>query len=376
MIVYLAGSPWDGVAGTDRHLASALAEREDVLWVDPPESVWRVLQEHRRPAATGLARRDRVAPRIVRLRMLVPPGLTRPVVRAAVAAIVARRVRTEVRRSGREARVVVAAGPEVRFPRRVGGQRVLLLTDDWVAGAGLMGLSRARVLKVLAANGSVADAVAAVTPELAEASRPLTGHRDIAVLPNGVWTPTDGLADPTREAAGLVGQLNERLDLDALEAVARSGVDIVVAGPRRDRDPAFGARLSMLLAQPNVQWLGEIPSDQVPALLETVSVGLTPYRDTAFNRASFPLKTLEYLAAGRPVVATDLPATRWLGTDLVEVARDAEDFARRVRRLLERDDPPAERARRKSFAGQHTWRARADTLLGIVGSSATAENLN
>ncbi|WP_448071224.1 glycosyltransferase [Georgenia yuyongxinii] len=308
--------------------------------------------------------------------MLVPPGLTRPVVRAAVAAIVARRVRTEVRRSGREARVVVAAGPEVRFPRRVGGQRVLLLTDDWVAGAGLMGLSRARVLKVLAANGSVADAVAAVTPELAEASRPLTGHRDIAVLPNGVWTPTDGLADPTREAAGLVGQLNERLDLDALEAVARSGVDIVVAGPRRDRDPAFGARLSMLLAQPNVQWLGEIPSDQVPALLETVSVGLTPYRDTAFNRASFPLKTLEYLAAGRPVVATDLPATRWLGTDLVEVARDAEDFARRVRRLLERDDPPAERARRKSFAGQHTWRARADTLLGIVGSSATAENLN
>ena len=58
-----------------------------------------------------------------------------------------------------------------------------------------------------------------------------------------------------------------------------------------------------------------------------------PYRDTPFNRGSFPLKTLEYLAAGRAVVATDLPAIRWLNTDLISVATTPAAFADHVARL-------------------------------------------
>jgi len=56
-----------------------------------------------------------------------------------------------------------------------------------------------------------------------------------------------------------------------------------------------------------VRWVGPQPYGALPGYLRLMDVGVVPYRDSAFNRGSFPLKTLEYLAAGRGVVATD----RW-----------------------------------------------------------------
>ncbi len=77
-------------------------------------------------------------------------------------------------------------------------------------------------------------------------------------------------------------------------------------------------------------WVGRRAFEELPAYLRLMNVGLTPYTDTPFNRASFPLKTLEYLAAGLPVVSTDLPATRWLNTDLVRIADSQSDFVSAV----------------------------------------------
>jgi teichuronic acid biosynthesis glycosyltransferase TuaH len=88
-------------------------------------------------------------------------------------------------------------------------------------------------------------------------------------------------------------------------------------------------------------------------------VGLVPYRDSAFNRGSFPLKTLEYLAAGRAVVATGLPATRWLATGLICIADGAACFADQVDRLLAQPRTPDMLADRQAFAARHSWAGRA-----------------
>jgi teichuronic acid biosynthesis glycosyltransferase TuaH len=100
----------------------------------------------------------------------------------------------------------------------------------------------------------------------------------------------------------------------------------------------------------------------MPAYLASLDVGLTPYADTSFNRASFPLKTLDYLAAGLPCVATPSPAVDWLDTDLVVTADSAEDFAESaVRAATGGHDGRV--AVRKEFAERHSWEARARTLL-------------
>ncbi|MDQ6738935.1 MAG: glycosyltransferase [Actinomycetota bacterium] len=164
-----------------------------------------------------------------------------------------------------------------------------------------------------------------------------------------------------------MGQLNERLDMDILDAAAATSVPITVVGPRVDRDPEFSFRLSAFLSHPNVTWVGQLPTEELGPYIATASLGITPYADSEFNRSSFPLKTLEYLAGGLRVVATDLPAVRWLSTELITVAFGPEDFAAKVLAAARAPQGNSEGLRRQAFASAHSWQARAASLLDLVG---------
>lgn len=368
-VVYIPGSSWTGVAGTDRRLVTALGTLVPVLWVDPPFSV---LTPTRVGASeANRAGRSSVVPGITCLQTMAPPGVSRPGISSVATWLVARGIRSSLAAAGTPATAIVLASASERFPAGVPGLRILYVTDDWPAGAKLMGLPIERVRAILDRNVRDADVVAAVSPVLAGQLEQDYGV-PVLVLPNGC-EPNRALAAAADTArAGLVGQLNERLDADILEAVRAGGTPLDVVGPRTDRDRVTRRQLDRLLTGEGVTWHGPVPFDELPARLARMGVGLTPYADSAFNRASFPLKMLEYLAAGLPVVSTDLPAVRWLDTDLIEVAQGPEDFARRVREILARPADPAERARRIAFAAGHSWNARARQLLDILDSGAQA----
>jgi hypothetical protein len=72
------------------------------------------------------------------------------------------------------------------------------------------------------------------------------------------------------------------------------------------------------------------------------------------------VKTLEYLAAGRPVVSTDLPAVRSY-RPFVRIARGAHDFIAAVEAALEEDTPVLVTARRAATFGA-SWEDRADAI--------------
>jgi len=97
-----------------------------------------------------------------------------------------------------------------------------------------------------------------------------------------------------------------------------------------------------------------------------MTVGLVPYADSAFNRGSFPLKTLEYLAGGRATIATDLPSVRWLSTDLVTRA-SSEQFAGAVEMALSIPTDPAVVDSRRAFARTHDWDQRAREFGAAIG---------
>ncbi|MBA8792702.1 teichuronic acid biosynthesis glycosyltransferase TuaH [Friedmanniella endophytica] len=299
--------------------------------------------------------------------------MTRPGVRSVTAGGVALALRVICRRLGRVA-AVVNAGPENHFPA-LPGVRVLHVTDDWPAGADLMGLDRDRIVSVLRANVRAADLVCGVTPALVDTVVDLApGPRQTLVLPNGTRaiSPAPGEHRPADLPDGpfalVVGQLNERLDLELLTAVAAYGTDLVLLGPRTERDPAVTRALDALIAAPRVRWLGRRPQEDLDRYLRAASVGLTPYAVNAFNRASFPLKSLEYLAAGLPVVSTDLEATRWLATDLITTASTPARFAAAVRAAVATPPDPALADRRREFAGRHSWVVRAADLEDRISS--------
>lgn len=362
-IAYLAGSRWTDVPGTDRRLVTALGRMVPVLWVDPPFSV--LTRSRTGAAETPRAGTDLVAPGVTRLQVATLPGGSRPGLRGLVDRGRSRAIRSALRALGTRAGAIVVASPRESFPRRVPGRRVLYVTDDWVAGAGLMGLSVTRITDDLERNLGSADIAAAVSPSLAEQlSREF--NTPVVVLANGCEPPPDDFRPEPGEQAVLVGQLNDRLDLELLEALRRAGIPLVVIGPRSSTTFERANRLDALLTSPTVDWRGALPAAELPALLGSMGVGITPYADTAFNRGSFPLKTLEYLAAGLPVVSSDLPSVGWLQTDLIEVATGPTEFAQRVAEVLSRPSTAHDRERRIAFARCHSWQARADQLLRLI----------
>lgn len=362
-IVWFAGVGWDDIPGTDRRLVLAVAERVPVIWVDAPRrGGWTGWWRGGAPAVTE------VGDGITRLRAPGLPGFSRWPVRAVTALVQRLTVARHLPRGVRP-RAVVVAQPVTVFPRGVPGPKVLFMTDDWIAGAELMGFSRAHLSAVVARNVRGADAVMAVTPPLIDDAQQLGMRADTLslVLPNGAPVVERIPGRQRRRIAGVVGQLNERTDVDLLRAVADAGIEVRLVGPRKDQDVAFGRRLDALLAHEHVEWTGGVGPTELAGHLAEIGVGLTPYATSGFNRASFPLKTLEYLAAGLSVVSTDLPASRWLATEHVDIATDTASFVSAVqRRLAELPVSQEGERQRVAFAECHGWHRRAEMLLDLV----------
>jgi teichuronic acid biosynthesis glycosyltransferase TuaH len=370
LVVLFSGVTWDGVRGSERQLTEALTAHADVLWVDPPVSPV-TPQRYRGIGSTRRSWRPSLraaAPGVTRLTPIALPGLTRPGIRATTWPL----VRAQVRRVlPRKPHAVVACSFDDVLGRW-DALNVVYGTDDWVSGAALMNQDAARLRAGEKAALARADVVLAVTPELAARWRELGA--DPVVVPNGCDTAAyrgigsvapaplpDGFPG---EVAGVVGQLTDRIDIRYLEAVADTGIGLLLVGPR---DPGWEPeRFPALLARPHVHHAGAVPFTELPKWLRRMDVGLTPYADTAFNRASFPLKTLEYLAAGRAVVGSALPATARLAqesADVVAVADPAE-FARAVLTAVR---APQDAERRQRYAEQHSWQARAVLVAQAIG---------
>lgn len=101
---------------------------------------------------------------------------------------------------------------------------------------------------------------------------------------------------------GFYGVIDERLDLNLLDAVAaaRPGWTIEMVGPVAKITP------SDLPQAPNIRWLGSRPYGDLPACLAGWDVALMPFAINEATRFISPTKTPEYLAAGRPVVSTPI----------------------------------------------------------------------
>jgi teichuronic acid biosynthesis glycosyltransferase TuaH len=396
-LIWIAGVSWDGIVGTDRHMVTAMASHARILWVDPPISPMTAAPRRSGKSRTFKPVISMANEEIVRLTPVALPGFTRPTVRTTTPLLVRKQVRWAMRQLNIRPFAVVATylgnllgywGHDVIS--------VLYGTDDYVAGAELMGLSARYQSKMELRALSRAGIVVTVSQELARRWTRLGASP--VVIPNGCW-PINVTAHPVQAAVldmqrpvvGLVGQLSERIDMAVLEAVAAAGLSLLLVGPvdpRWEKD-----RFRELTGKPNVRYTGEVPAAAVPSYLGAIDVGITPYSDSPFNQASFPLKTLEYLGSGLPVVSADLPAARWLRAELAQeetadtvdrvfgLARNDAEYVEAIRRMLarqdhlEQGDVGTEMAGSDQaisnicmrFAARHTWACRAETLASTIG---------
>lgn len=158
-----------------------------------------------------------------------------------------------------------------------------------------------------------ADLVCSVGFLLAERRRHESG-RDVHVIPNGVdWARFSSARDTTPVGHDLV-YLGNVIDWAGLEYVIQALPRIRDAFPDArlriigDGLPAYVEGLRALVHTLNlddhVEFMGQRRPDELPALLAGGSIGLANSRPVPFRKYACPLKVMEYMAAGLPVVAT------------------------------------------------------------------------
>lgn len=138
------------------------------------------------------------------------------------------------------------------------------------------------------------------------------------VTPNGVspyvWGPDrpapDGMGIPAGPHAVYAGTIDGRLDLELVKAIASSPAiaSLIMAGPIPN-----DAIRRRLLDIDNVHLVGNLAQEPLAAIIQNAAIGVVPHVVNSLTTAMSPLKLYEYLAAGLPVVATDLPPIRGHG---------------------------------------------------------------
>lgn len=353
-------------------MAAALEKFADILWVDPAVSPFTPARFTHGSARWPLPRLVSVSTSTLRLTPGALPFHSRGVMRLLTASLVRQQIRYTLWKLGRTPHAVVASHlDDVLGGWGLDAINVFYGTDDYVGGAELMGTARARLEMEERRQLQRADAVIAISSELTERWRTLGFTGPMALIPNGVDvesyraidTVVPAEIDLPRPIAGFVGHLSARIDIALLESVVAAGCSLLLIGPHDSHWEA--TRFNALVSHPRVTWVGPIAFNQLPRYLKVMDVGITPYADSAFNRASFPLKTLEYLAAGKPAVSTDLPAVRWLATDLIRVA-SGSDFGQVVLAAAKTNDRSSVQ-RRMDFADLHSWTRRAEKFANAIG---------
>ncbi|HEY7509576.1 MAG TPA: glycosyltransferase [Vicinamibacteria bacterium] len=225
-----------------------------------------------------------------------------------------------------------------------------------------------------------AGAFVATTAGIRDAFVEAHGPRErVHVVPNGCDVPEDrrfpGLAAERPPRVLYAGQLYPWKGVDVLVqamALVPGARLVILGGLAGEVDLArVQARVEALGLAGRTEMPGTRPQAEVAAELARAAVVAVPFlRSAMTERHTSPIKAFEALAAGRPLVATDLPSTREFLRDgenaLLVPAGDAPALAAAIRRVLE-DHALAERLARAAWAAApaFSWDARGRTLRAL-----------
>lgn len=169
-------------------------------------------------------------------------------------------------------------------------------------------------------------------------------------------------SDINAPVIGYVGNItSSRLNIKLLEEIAqkKSSWHFVLVGPE---DLAF--QKSVLHELPNVSFLGIKPMEELPGWIKGFDVCLNPQLVNSNTIGNYPRKVDEYLALGKPVVATNTLAMQYF-KEHVYLGNNAEEYIGLIAKALSEDNKIL-KDKRKSFASKHSWKDNVDAIYNII----------
>ena len=309
-----------------------------------------------------------------------------PIARKLIQAYSARKVATEIDEllatSTSQNRIVCYDSPgQYPLVGRIGATReVYLAIDDrtlTVTGKTIDGEVEAerRLLQRV-------DQVVCVSHTLAETLKARAGHRNnlrVDVLTNGYdetlfntqrqWQEPEELRDVPRPRILVSGHVSERIDWDGIYAACelRPTWSWVFIGPA---DVGMSERVASIRTPAGAKafLFPPVHYESVPAWIAHCDVCAVPYRLNKFTLASSPLKAIEYLGVGAPVLSTRIPSVEPFGEVISWVAEgNGQSYAYALDYLARQERSGAAAIRREEAVRSENWHYKTQQFCELVG---------
>jgi glycosyltransferase involved in cell wall biosynthesis len=179
-----------------------------------------------------------------------------------------------------------------------------------------------------------------------------------------------GISRPRVVFAGAVDEY--KFDKELVKKIARDyqSYSFVIIGPAALKDREASAKELGFEGIDNIYFLGTRPYDQMPKYFAATDVFIIPYQLNDYTVGGcFPVKFHEALAAGLPVVVTDLPAYRSF-SDVCYISKSTNDFSQNVRRALEENNDQR-RKDRIVIAKANDWEGKVDRMIELIDSEVS-----
>jgi glycosyltransferase involved in cell wall biosynthesis len=221
--------------------------------------------------------------------------------------------------------ILVSTSPIVPglFRDHIFRRKVYYCVDDFTHWHGINGQAMHRLEQetlnacdlMIATSTSILETRA----PFASASTLLTHGVDLAHFSDAMPDPSSPLADVPHPMVGMFGVFDQRVDGPALKAAALLSpqATFVVLGPVVDRDPGEFRDV------PNLRFFGAVPYADLPGHVAHFDLCILPYVVNESTWNINPLKLKEYLATGKPVIASPLPEAIRLAPYLTLAAPEA-----------------------------------------------------
>jgi glycosyltransferase involved in cell wall biosynthesis len=179
------------------------------------------------------------------------------------------------------------------------------------------------------------------------------------------YTAPDDMKNIGSPVIGYVGAIiADRLDIKIIETIAKANTkwNVVLVGPE---DDTF--KNSILHQMPNVHFLGRKPIEELPRYVSSFDVCINPQLINSITIGNYPLKVDEYLAMGKPVVASTTK-TMELFHGYAHLANVPQDYPGLIEKALA-EDTETRSKERIAFAHTHTWPACMESLFKALQMS-------
>jgi len=187
-------------------------------------------------------------------------------------------------------------------------------------------------------------------------------NEKLTVVGNGASIPQTSGAHTARfeRSVGLIGNLRDWIDTDLLEHLVsiRPDLNFGLVGNIENNISGFISRL--LTQYSNVQYHGAVTKTEVSEWYRRFEVCIVPYKQNTFIQASRPIKIVESIFAGTPVVT--VPISGYIESEFIRFARTATEFSFHIDELRSRELNQHSEAYR-SFVEHNSWSRIAKTLL-------------